>query len=151
MEATNELVTASEASAEGLNITSSNECITKQEFVDNLPRGGELHLTGMNTYQYTLVINNSSRDLTGTVVYQDGDSIDFTFNKQDVYSFSTVYDLYFTNTADSLCYDSKYCYGEMPNVMTSVSEWSVNINEAESINSGYDSSYLTQIIIIKDR
>lgn len=40
MEATNELVTASEASAEGLNITSSNECITKQEFVDNLPRGG---------------------------------------------------------------------------------------------------------------
>lgn len=105
----------------------------------------------MNTYKYTLVINNSSRDLTGTVVYQDGDSIDFTFNKQDVYSFSTVYDLYFTNTADSLCYDSMYCYGEMPNDMTSVSEWSVNINEAESINSGYDSSYVTQIIIIKDR
>lgn len=151
MEATNELVTASEASAEGLNITSSNECITKQEFVDNLPRGGELHLTSMNTYQYTLVINNSSRDLTGTVVYQDGDSINFTFNKQDVYSFSTVHDLYFTNTADSLCYDGKYCYGEMSNDMTSVSKWSVNINEAESINSGYDSSYLTQIIIIKDR
>lgn len=39
----------------------------------------------------------------------------------------------------------------MSNDMTSVSEWSVNINEAESINSGYDSSYLTQIIIIKDR
>lgn len=151
MESTNELVTASEASAEGLNITGSNECITKQEFVDNLPRGGELHLTGMNTYQYTLVINNSSRDLTGTVVYQDGDSTDFTFNKQDVYSFSTVYYLYFTNTADSLCYDSKYCYGEMSNDMTSVSEQSVNINEAESINSGYDSSYVTQIIIIKDR
>ena len=151
MEATNELVTASEASAEGLNITGSNEFITKQEFVDNLPRGGELHLTGMNTYQYTLVINNSSRDLTGTVVYQDGDSTDFTFNKQDVYSFSTVYDLYFTNTADSLCYDSKYCYGEMSNDMTSVSEQSVNINEAESINSGYNSSYVTQIIIIKDR
>lgn len=152
MEATNELITASEASAEGLNITSSNECITKQEFVDNLPRGGrEIHLTGMNTYQYTLVINNSSRDLTGIVVYRDGDSIDFTFNKQDVYSFSSVYDLYFTNTADSLCYDSKYCYGEMSNDMTSVSEQSVNINEAESINSGYDSSYLTQIIIIKDR
>ena len=151
MEATNELVTASEASAEGFNITSSNECITKQEFVDNLPRGGELHLTGINTYQYTLVINNSSRDLTGTVVYQDGDSIDFTFNKQDVYSFSSVYDLYFTNTADSLCYDSKYCYGEMSNDMTSVLEQSVNINEAESINSDYDSSYVTQIIIIKDR
>lgn len=151
MEATNELVTASEAPAEGLNITSSNECITKQEFVDNLPRGGELHLTGMNTYKYTLVINNSSRDLTGIVVYQDGDSIDFTFNKQDVYSFSSVYDLYFTNTADSLCYDSKYCYGEMSNDMTSVLEQSVNINEAESINSGYDSSYVTQIIIIKDR
>lgn len=105
----------------------------------------------MNTYQYTLVINNSSRDLTGTVVYQDGDSIDFTFNKQDVYSFSTVYNLYFANTADSLCYDSKYCYGEMSNDMTSVLEQNVNINEAESINSGYDSSYLTQIIIIKDR
>lgn len=151
MEATNELITASEASAEGLNITGSNECITKQEFVDNLPRGGELHLTGMNIYKYTLVINNSSRDLTGTVVYQDGDSINFTFNKQDVYSFSSVYDLYFANTADSLCYDSKYCYGEMSNDMTSVSEQSVNINEAESINSGYDSSYVTQIIIIKDR
>lgn len=151
MEATNELITASEASAEGLNITGSNECITKQEFVDNLPQGGELHLTDINAYQYTLVINNSSRDLTGIVVYQDGDSIDFTFNKQDVYSFSSVYDLYFTNTADSLCYDSKYCYGEMSNDMTSVSERSVNINEAESINSGYDSSYVTQIIIIKDR
>lgn len=151
MEATNELVTASEASAKGLNITGSNECITKQEFVDNLPRGGSLHLTGINTYQYTLVINNSSRDLTGTVVYQDGDSTDFTFNKQGVYSFSAVYGLYFTNTADSLCYDSKYCYGEMSNDMTSVSEQSVNINEAESINSGYDSSYVTQIIIIKDR
>lgn len=151
MEATNELITASEASAEGLNITGSNECITKQEFVDNLPRGGELHLTSMNTYKYTLVINNSSRDLTGTVVYQDGDSVNFTFNKQDVYSFSSVYDLYFANTADSLCYDSKYCYGEMSNDMTSVSEQSVNINEAESINSGYDSSYVTQIIIIKDR
>lgn len=151
MEATNELITASEASAEGLNITGSNECITKQEFVDNLPSGGELHLTGMNTYQYTLVINNSSRDLTGTVVYQDGDSINFTFNKQDVYSFSTVHDLYFTNTADSLCYDSKYCYGEMSNAMTTVLKQNVNINEAESINSGYDSSYLTQLIIIKDR
>lgn len=151
MEATNELITASEASAEGLNITGSNECITKQEFVDNLPRGGQLHLTGMNTYQYTLVINNSSRDLTGIVVYQDGDSIDFTFNKQDVYSFSSVYDLYFTNTADSLCYDSKYCYGEMSNDMTIVSKQNVNINEAESINSGYDSSYVIQIIIIKDR
>ena len=39
----------------------------------------------------------------------------------------------------------------MSNDMTSVLEQSVNINEAESINSDYDSSYVTQIIIIKDR
>lgn len=42
MEKTNELVTAAEARAEGLSLdgVANNRCITKQQFVDNLPKGG---------------------------------------------------------------------------------------------------------------
>lgn len=42
MESTNELVTAAEARAEGLSLdgVANNRCITKQQFVDNLPKGG---------------------------------------------------------------------------------------------------------------
>lgn len=44
MESTNELVTAAEARAEGLSLdgVANNRCITKQQFVDNLPKGGVL-------------------------------------------------------------------------------------------------------------
>lgn len=37
MESTNELITKSEANAEGFSIGSTNECMTKAEFVANLP------------------------------------------------------------------------------------------------------------------
>lgn len=37
MEPTNELITKSEANAEGFSIDSTNECMTKAEFVVNLP------------------------------------------------------------------------------------------------------------------
>jgi hypothetical protein len=37
MEPTNELITKAEANAEGFSIESTNECMTKAEFVANLP------------------------------------------------------------------------------------------------------------------
>lgn len=37
MEPTNELITKAEANAEGFSISSTNECITKAEFIANLP------------------------------------------------------------------------------------------------------------------
>lgn len=37
MEPTNELITKAEANAEGFSIGSTNECITKAEFIANLP------------------------------------------------------------------------------------------------------------------
>lgn len=37
MEPTNELITKAEANAEGFNISSTNECMTKAEFIANLP------------------------------------------------------------------------------------------------------------------
>ena len=37
MEPTNELITKAEANAEGFNIGSTNECMTKAEFIANLP------------------------------------------------------------------------------------------------------------------
>ena len=37
MEPTNELITKAEANAEGFSISSTNECMTKAEFVANLP------------------------------------------------------------------------------------------------------------------
>lgn len=46
MESTNELIPKVLAVAEGLNITSSNECLTKREFAENFIRG--LELIGVN-------------------------------------------------------------------------------------------------------
>ena len=37
MEPTNELITKAEANAEGFSIGSTNECMTKAEFIANLP------------------------------------------------------------------------------------------------------------------
>lgn len=37
MEPTNELTTKAEANAEGFSIESTNECMTKAEFIANLP------------------------------------------------------------------------------------------------------------------
>ena len=37
MEPTNELITKAEANAEGFSIESTNECMTKAEFIANLP------------------------------------------------------------------------------------------------------------------
>lgn len=37
MEPTNELITKAEANAEGFSISSTNECMTKAEFIANLP------------------------------------------------------------------------------------------------------------------
>ena len=37
MEPTNELITKAEANAEGFSIESTNKCITKAEFIANLP------------------------------------------------------------------------------------------------------------------
>lgn len=37
MEPTNELTTKAEANAEGFSIGSTNECMTKAEFIANLP------------------------------------------------------------------------------------------------------------------
>lgn len=151
MESTNELVTAYEAAAEGLNIQGSNECITKQEFVDNLPVSGEINLTGINTYQYTLVINNSSKNLTGKVIQQDSNEINFTLNRKDVYSFYSVYDIRFYGTGDTLVYDSQHCSGNMSNTLSKYIEQSVRFSDDESINSGYDNNYVLQVIIIRDR
>lgn len=37
MEPTNELITKTEANAEGFSVVPNNECMTKAEFVANLP------------------------------------------------------------------------------------------------------------------
>lgn len=37
MEPTNELITKAEANAEGFSTSSTNECMTKAEFIANLP------------------------------------------------------------------------------------------------------------------
>lgn len=56
MEKTNKLVTAAEARAEGLSLdgVANNRCITKQQFVDNLPKG-QLSLTETSTLIYQLI------------------------------------------------------------------------------------------------
>lgn len=46
MEPTNELITKAEANAEGFSIESTNECMTKAEFVANLPTSPPIsHMT----------------------------------------------------------------------------------------------------------
>jgi hypothetical protein len=45
MESTNELITKSEAYAEGFSIGSTNECMTKAEFIANLPTPPISHMT----------------------------------------------------------------------------------------------------------
>lgn len=45
MEPTNELITKAEANAEGFSIGSTNECMTKAEFVANLPTPPISHMT----------------------------------------------------------------------------------------------------------
>lgn len=45
MESTNELITKAEAKAEGLSVRYTNECLTKAEFVANLPTPPISHMT----------------------------------------------------------------------------------------------------------
>lgn len=45
MEPTNELITKSEAYAEGFSVVPNNECMTKAEFVANLPTPPISHMT----------------------------------------------------------------------------------------------------------
>lgn len=45
MEPTNELITKSEAYAEGFSAVPNNECMTKAEFVANLPSPPISHMT----------------------------------------------------------------------------------------------------------
>ena len=44
MGSTNELITKAEANAEGFSIESTNECMTKAEFVANLPTPPSSHM-----------------------------------------------------------------------------------------------------------
>lgn len=70
MEKTNELVTAAEARAEGLSLdgVANNRCITKQQFVDNLPRGGIADaidlLNGSLSGSTLIFFNNTTTDTT---------------------------------------------------------------------------------------
>ena len=45
MESTNELITKAEAYAEGFSVVPNNECMTKAEFVANLPTPPISHMT----------------------------------------------------------------------------------------------------------
>ena len=71
MESTNELVTAAEARAEGLSLdgVANNRCITKQQFVDNLPKGGGIAdaidlLNGSLSGSTLIFFNNTTTDTT---------------------------------------------------------------------------------------
>lgn len=70
MESTNELVTAAEARAEGLSLdgVANNRCITKQQFVDNLPKGGIADaidlLNGSLSGSTLIFFNNTTTDTT---------------------------------------------------------------------------------------
>ena len=70
MEKTNELVTAAEARAEGLSLdgVANNRCITKQQFVDNLPKGGIADaidlLNGSLSGSTLIFFNNTTTDTT---------------------------------------------------------------------------------------
>lgn len=71
MEKTNELVTAAEARAEGLSLdgVANNRCITKQQFVDNLPKGGGIAdaidlLNGSLSGSTLIFFNNTTTDTT---------------------------------------------------------------------------------------
>ena len=71
MEKTNELVTAAEARTEGLSLdgVANNRCITKQQFVDNLPKGGGIAdaidlLNGSLSGSTLIFFNNTTTDTT---------------------------------------------------------------------------------------
>lgn len=78
MESTNELVTAAEARAEGLSLDwiANNRCITKQQFNDNLPEGGDLSaqidmLNGSLDSKTILLFNNTTNDTSIEVMTMD--------------------------------------------------------------------------------
>lgn len=77
MEKTNELVTAAEARAEGLSLdgVANNRCITKQQFVDNLPGGGiadAIDLLNGSLGSNTLIFfNNTTTDTTVRISITD--------------------------------------------------------------------------------
>lgn len=73
MEKTNELITAAEARARGLLLdgVANNRCITKQQFVDNLPNGGVLadtiDLLNGSLSGSTLIFFNNAIDTTMSI------------------------------------------------------------------------------------
>lgn len=78
MESTNELVTAAEARVEGLSLdgVANNRCITKQQFNDNLPEGGDLSaqidmLNGSLDSKTILLFNNTTNDTSIEVMTMD--------------------------------------------------------------------------------
>ena len=60
MEPTNELITKAEANAEGFSVVPNNECMTKAEFVANLPTPPQYDLRVVNGHREIIYINNTS-------------------------------------------------------------------------------------------
>lgn len=60
MEPTNELITKAEANAEGFSVVPNNECMTKAEFVANLPTPPQYDLRIVNGHREIIYINNTS-------------------------------------------------------------------------------------------
>lgn len=59
MEPTNELITKAEANAEGFSIGSTNECITKAEFIANLPTSHFSYDFPLGNKRSIVIINGS--------------------------------------------------------------------------------------------
>lgn len=150
MESTNELVTATEANTEGLSISPSNECITKQEFNDNLPQGGDMHIESGNYSHYTTVINSSSRDVN-FYVNADSFSGDAVIKSKEVYQYYGLYAFeYHTGDYNQLQYDVHYCYGNSQSNMYKLSKTSQLLSYTDDIAQAYDSDFCLQVIILRD-
>jgi hypothetical protein len=61
MKSTNELVTKAEASAEGLSVDSTNECLTKAEFMQ-IYQPPQYDLRIVNGHREIIYINNTSNE-----------------------------------------------------------------------------------------
>lgn len=75
MEPTNELITKAEANAEGFSISSTNECITKAEFVANLPTLPQFSYDFPTSYQQGKVIVIINGSNSSKAIQINGDSV----------------------------------------------------------------------------
>lgn len=75
MEPTNELITKAEANAEGFSIGSTNECMTKAEFIANLPTPPHFSYDFPLGNKRSIVIINGSI-ASKTISYSDTTPID---------------------------------------------------------------------------